>query len=29
MTKFSSEEREKLVKKGKAMPDGGYPIRNK
>lgn len=29
MTKFSSEEREKLAKQGKAMPDGGYPIRNK
>lgn len=29
MAKFSSEEREKLVKQGKAMPDGGYPIRNK
>lgn len=29
MTKFSSEEREKLVKQGKAMPDGCYPIQNK
>ena len=29
MTKFTSEERERLAKQGKAMPDGGYPIRNK
>lgn len=26
---ISKEEREKLAKKGKALPDGSYPIRNK
>lgn len=26
---FTAKKREELAKKGQAMPDGGYPIRNK
>lgn len=29
MAKFTDEQRQELAKKGLAMPDGGYPIRNR
>lgn len=29
MAKFTTEQRRELAKKGLAMPDGGYPIRNR
>lgn len=28
MADFSADERRRLAKQGKAMPDGSYPIRN-
>ena len=29
MPTFTDKQREELAKKGQAMPDGGYPIRNR